>query len=186
MDVVWHRLNEVATLIATCNGSARHLGACLLHAEHGAPPVDTAFALSLYIGTLTDRYLLCICKMAPIVRHYIAFYLLCSMITATLLLATTSILIAVLSAVNFLAFCYMGIDKHAARAGRERVPETLFLVAAILGAGPGILFGGYLFRHKTRKTSFTLPVVTITTLYLLLVSYLYREGAPVAVPSVFN
>lgn len=59
---------------------------------------------------------------------------------------------------NALAFLTMGWDKRRARNHGWRVPEkTLFFMAFTL-AGPGILLGMAVFRHKTKHLSFRLGV----------------------------
>lgn len=64
-------------------------------------------------------------------------------------------LIYALVAVNFIAFALFGIDKAQAKAGRWRVRERTLLTWALIGGTPGAYAARALFRHKTRKASFS-------------------------------
>jgi uncharacterized membrane protein YsdA (DUF1294 family) len=46
------------------------------------------------------------------------------------------------------------IDKSAARAGRQRIPENTLHVLALLGGWPGALLAQQWLRHKSSKLSF--------------------------------
>ena len=114
--------------------------------------------------------------MTPLTRTYILTYCAAVTITALALRFYLPTLWSLGMAMNVIAFCYMGIDKRAARMGRDRIPEAFFLFTACVGAGPGILVGGAVFRHKTRKASFNLPVFSLTVAYLALVYVLLRPA----------
>jgi len=78
-------------------------------------------------------------------------------------------------AVNAGVFCLYGYDKHAARAGRWRIPESTLLGSALLG--PFGAFGAMLlFRHKTRKPKFYLVPVFML---LHIAGILYLAGVPI-------
>lgn len=47
-----------------------------------------------------------------------------------------------------------GVDKHAARAGRDRVPESTLLALGLVGGWPGAIVARRAWRHKTVKASF--------------------------------
>ena len=64
------------------------------------------------------------------------------------------------------AFGLMGLDKLAARAGARRVPERVFYILALLGGGPGILAGAFVFWHKVRKPVFILVAGLATLLHI--------------------
>ena len=53
--------------------------------------------------------------------------------------------------INIVTFCLFGIDKSAAKAGRERIPNKVLLGLAVAGGSAGALAGMLVFRHKTRK-----------------------------------
>lgn len=54
-------------------------------------------------------------------------------------------------------------DKRRARRNKWRVPEKAFFLTALLGGGPGVWAGMYLFRHKTRHWYFVvfIPLITL-------------------------
>ncbi len=60
-----------------------------------------------------------------------------------------------LIAINFIAFAAFGIDKSLAEQGRRRISEARLLGWAVLGGTAGAYAGRHLFRHKTRKVSFS-------------------------------
>jgi uncharacterized membrane protein YsdA (DUF1294 family) len=77
--------------------------------------------------------------------------------------------------VNAGVFCLYGYDKHAARAGRWRIPESTLLSFALIG--PFGAFGAMLlFQHKTRKLKFLLVPVFLV---LHVIGILYLAGVPV-------
>ena len=51
-------------------------------------------------------------------------------------------------------FALYAIDKSAARAGRERIPESVLLSLGFVGGWPGAIVAQQLFRHKTNKRTF--------------------------------
>ena len=52
----------------------------------------------------------------------------------------------------------MGEDKNQAITESERIRERTLHELALIGGFLGIIIGGCLFHHKTRKTRFWLPV----------------------------
>lgn len=65
------------------------------------------------------------------------------------------IALAVLLALNLIAFAAQGWDKHKARKGtRGRTPERTLLLLGLPLAAAGMLLGMLVFRHKTSKASF--------------------------------
>jgi len=77
--------------------------------------------------------------------------------------------------VNAGAFCLYGYDKHAARAGRWRIPESTLLGFGLIGPF-GALGAMLLFRHKTRKLKFYLVPAFLV---LHVIGILYLAGVPV-------
>jgi len=63
-------------------------------------------------------------------------------------------LLSWLISVNFFTFFTYGIDKAAAIRGWSRVPERALLLLVLAGGTAGGMGGRWMFRHKTRKTSF--------------------------------
>lgn len=73
--------------------------------------------------------------------------------------------------INIVGFVYMGIDKWKAKRNAWRIPEdTLFAITA-LGGGIGTIAGMYTFRHKTKKTKFTIGIPAILILEIILLVY---------------
>ncbi len=62
----------------------------------------------------------------------------------------------VLAVWNAIVFGIYGWDKLAAKQGRRRVPETTLIGLAFAFGALGAMTAVRLFRHKTRKTVFTL------------------------------
>lgn len=62
-------------------------------------------------------------------------------------------------------FVLCAVDKHAAKAGRRRIPEKRFFTIALLGGGPGLWLGMRCFHHKTLHRSFWFAAVGTTMLY---------------------
>lgn len=76
---------------------------------------------------------------------------------------------------NAVGFLVMGIDKLASkRRGARRISENNLIFLAIIGASIGTILGMVFFRHKTRKTLFTLGLPLILILQIGLV-YLIME-----------
>ena len=55
-----------------------------------------------------------------------------------------------------LCFVLYGVDKAAARAGRDRISESMLLSLGFVGGWPGAIVAQQVFRHKTSKRSFRL------------------------------
>jgi uncharacterized membrane protein YsdA (DUF1294 family) len=57
-------------------------------------------------------------------------------------------------AASALCFALYAVDKAAARAGRQRIPESMLLALGLVGGWPGAIAAQQLFRHKTAKRLF--------------------------------
>jgi uncharacterized membrane protein YsdA (DUF1294 family) len=55
-----------------------------------------------------------------------------------------------------LCFALYAVDKAAARAGRDRISESMLLSLGFVGGWPGAIVAQQLFRHKTVKRGFRL------------------------------
>ena len=55
---------------------------------------------------------------------------------------------------SVLCFAFYAIDKSAARAGRDRISESMLLSLGFIGGWPGAIVAQQLFRHKTAKRTF--------------------------------
>ena len=53
-----------------------------------------------------------------------------------------------------LCFVFYAVDKAAARAGRDRISESMLLSLGFVGGWPGAIVAQQLLRHKTAKRSF--------------------------------
>ena len=53
-----------------------------------------------------------------------------------------------------LCLAFYAIDKSAARAGRERIPESMLLSLGLVGGWPGAIVAQQVLRHKTAKRTF--------------------------------
>ena len=69
-----------------------------------------------------------------------------------------------------IAFALMGIDKAKAKRHKQRIPEKMLFLSAILRGSVGSLVGMSLFRHKTKHWSFRIgmPVIFLVQVALLL------------------
>lgn len=66
--------------------------------------------------------------------------------------------VAYIVIVNIVAFCLYGIDKNAAIRQKQRIPNRVLLLMAVIGGSLGALAGMYTFRHKTQKWYYTVTV----------------------------
>ncbi len=76
--------------------------------------------------------------------------------------------IALLLALNVLAFLAQGLDKQLARRGSRRIPESRLLWLGVPLAAPGMWLGMRVFRHKTSKPSFLALAAFVTLVNLAL------------------
>ncbi|MBQ7891320.1 MAG: DUF1294 domain-containing protein [Erysipelotrichaceae bacterium] len=74
--------------------------------------------------------------------------------------------------INLVGFVMMCVDKQLAIHHKNRVPERVLFLIAIIGGSFGSILGMYAFRHKTKHLSFVIgmPVILIIQLVVL---YLY-------------
>ena len=74
--------------------------------------------------------------------------------------------------INLVGFVMMCVDKQLAIHRKNRVPEKVLFLIAIIGGSFGSILGMYAFRHKTKHVSFVIgmPVILIIQLVIL---YLY-------------
>lgn len=79
------------------------------------------------------------------------------------------ILLAVLLALNLLAFLAVGWDKRKSMRGSlNRTRESTLLLLGLPLAAPGMLLGMRAFRHKTRKRSFQIRAALVVFANLLI------------------
>ena len=75
----------------------------------------------------------------------------------------------VLAVLNIASFAMFGIDKQRARRGARRISENALLVSALVSGTIGAWAGVFVFRHKTRKVSFLLPLAAASLVDLAIV-----------------
>ncbi|MFA5946982.1 MAG: DUF1294 domain-containing protein [Patescibacteria group bacterium] len=78
-------------------------------------------------------------------------------------------LLALFIGLNIGAFLLYGLDKMIAGTGSQRIPERILWLSAFLGGSIGAVTGMYLFRHKTKKTSFQLVLAILVLVQIALV-----------------
>lgn len=76
-----------------------------------------------------------------------------------------------IASINIIGFLAMFIDKQKAKYGYWRIPEKTLFILTLLGGGIGTITGMYLFRHKTKKTYFTIGFPAILVIEVILVIY---------------
>jgi uncharacterized membrane protein YsdA (DUF1294 family) len=74
--------------------------------------------------------------------------------------------------VNFAGFAAMGIDKHKAKAGSYRIPESTLFILALIGGSIGSITGMFFFRHKTRHWYFLVFMPLILILQMVAIGIL--------------
>ncbi len=89
------------------------------------------------------------------------------------------IAITYLWAVNGLMLIAIGWDKSRARRRKRRIPERRLLWLAAIGASPGALMGRWIFKHKTRKSSFSAWLMTILAVQGTIVYLILNESIPI-------
>ena len=67
---------------------------------------------------------------------------------------------------SILAFMAYAADKHAAQAGRWRIPEANLRLLELLGGWPGALLAQRVLRHKSRKASYRFAFRMMAALHL--------------------
>jgi uncharacterized membrane protein YsdA (DUF1294 family) len=78
------------------------------------------------------------------------------------------ILLSIFGLFNLYTFGLMGWDKYQAGRGGWRVAERRLKQLSLFGGSAGIVAAMQTFRHKTRKSSFYLPIYGSIFLHILL------------------
>ena len=90
--------------------------------------------------------------------------------------------VALLFAVNVIAFLAFGLDKWRSIRSKRRVSEAALLAWAFWGGFPGAKLGQHFFRHKTRKKPFARRLNRIGVLQAgligLAIAYSLSGGTP--------
>ena len=71
--------------------------------------------------------------------------------------------------INLVGFVMMCVDKQLAIHHKNRVPERVLFLIAIIGGSVGSILGMYAFRHKTKHLSFVIgmPVILLAQIIVL-------------------
>jgi uncharacterized membrane protein YsdA (DUF1294 family) len=83
-------------------------------------------------------------------------------------------LLTYLGIINLCTFLFFAFDKSRARGDGRRVPEKTLLFLALCGGTPGALYAMNLFRHKTKKYSFQIPLYIIMVVQIGLIVWILR------------
>jgi len=75
--------------------------------------------------------------------------------------------------ISLVAFFSFGRDKLASKLNWGRTPEMTFHIVGLLGGFPGIFAGRTLFRHKTSKLAFIIPMWILFVCQVLFVAYAF-------------
>ena len=81
-------------------------------------------------------------------------------------LLTPANILTAFVAMNFASFAAFGIDKALAENQTRRISEATLLNLAFFGGIGGAYEGRAVFRHKTRKQSFTNQLHTVAVIQL--------------------
>ena len=71
-------------------------------------------------------------------------------------------LLIILGAINLWTFAAYGWDKRRAKKKASRTPESTLLLLAAVGGAAGAWLGVRVFRHKSGKKAFLLPLIVAT------------------------
>ena len=71
--------------------------------------------------------------------------------------------------INLVAFIMMGYDKHNAKKGKWRVPESRIFLAAAIGGSIGVWLGMQQLHHKTLHLKFKYGIPAIFIVQILLI-----------------
>ena len=77
--------------------------------------------------------------------------------------------------INLVGFVMMCVDKQLAIHRKNRVPEKVLFLIAIIGGSFGSILGMYAFRHKTKHVSFVIGMPVILIIQLVLVYFVIHN-----------
>ncbi len=85
------------------------------------------------------------------------------------------IILTYLLAVNLITIAIFAFDKSRSRGDGRRIPEKTLLLFALIGGTPAALYAMNLFRHKTKKYSFQIPLYLIMLIQIGLIVWILRH-----------
>lgn len=77
--------------------------------------------------------------------------------------------------INLITICIFAFDKSRSRGDGRRIPEKILLLFALIGGTPAALYAMNLFRHKTKKYSFQIPLYLIMLVQIGLIVWILRH-----------
>ncbi len=77
--------------------------------------------------------------------------------------------------INLVGFVMMCVDKQLAIHHKNRVPERVLFLIAIIGGSFGSILGMYAFRHKTKHVFFVIGMPVILIIQLVLVYFVIHN-----------
>ena len=80
-----------------------------------------------------------------------------------------------LVSITLITFFFYGYDKHNAIKNKNRVPELVLHLLALVGGSIGALAGQYIFHHKTKKLKFQIVFILIAIAQISLVVWLVMK-----------
>ena len=87
-----------------------------------------------------------------------------------------NIIVLYLLIINVITFIVYGVDKHKAKQGKWRIPESTLLLLAALGGSIGALLGMKVWHHKTMHKKFQYGVPAILVVQVAVVGWIIFRG----------
>jgi len=88
-----------------------------------------------------------------------------------------NMLIAYVIVINLITILIFAFDKSRSQGSGRRVPEKTLLLCALIGGTPAALYAMNLFRHKTKKYSFQIPLYVIMLVQIGLIVWILRHSS---------
>ncbi len=85
------------------------------------------------------------------------------------------IFLAYLIVINLITIVIFAFDKSRSRGDGRRIPEKTLLLLALIGGTPAALYAMNLFRHKTKKYSFQIPLYIIMLVQIGLIVWILQH-----------
>lgn len=85
------------------------------------------------------------------------------------------IILTYLLVINLITIFIFGFDKSRSQENGRRIREKTLLSLAFIGGTPAALYAMSLFRHKTKKYSFQIPLYLIMLVQIGLLVWILRH-----------
>ncbi|NLX62442.1 MAG: DUF1294 domain-containing protein [Tissierellia bacterium] len=76
--------------------------------------------------------------------------------------------------INLITLIVFSLDKLKAKNNKWRISENILLLFSILGGSSGALVAMVLFKHKTNKLKFTIPIPLTFIIHRILEIYIFN------------